>query len=54
MIKGRAEGIGDEAERVEEVALAGAVWADEERQRAERHVTTCDAPVVPDDDAREA
>ena len=47
----RPQGVGDEAERVEEIALARAVRTDEERERRRRDVARGDALVVAQHDA---
>ena len=47
------QGLRDEAERVEEVALAGTVRSDEKRERRQRDVASGDALVVAQGDARD-
>ena len=50
---GETQGLRDEAERIEEVALAGAVRSDEKRERRQRDVASGDALVVAQGDARD-
>ncbi len=52
MVKRAVEGFAHEAKRVQEVALARAVWADEEDERAQLHRARRDALVVFEHDAR--
>lgn len=53
VIQGSLQRVGHETQRVEEVALAGAVRADEKGQRAQAHVAPTDAAVVLQPDAKQ-